>query len=127
MRTLLVADDNRLSRELARDILEGAGYRVVEASNGGEALARAVEASPDLVLLDLEMPVKDGFSVLAELRSDPRFTGTPVMAVTAKGMQPDRERIAAAGFDACLIKPIGTAELRQRVGELLDRSSKSEG
>jgi len=126
-RTLLVADDNRLSRELVRDVLEGAGYRVVEASNGEEALARAEEANPDLVLLDIEMPLKDGFSVLSEFRNNPRFAGLPVIAVTAKGMQPDRDRIAAAGFDACLIKPISAAELRKRVGQLLDRSLKGEG
>jgi CheY-like chemotaxis protein len=126
MRTLLVADDNRVSRELARDVLESAGYRIVEASNGEEALMRAAETSPDLVLLDLEMPLKDGYAVLAELKRDPRFARLPVMAVTANGMQPDRERIQAAGFDTFLIKPISTAALRKRVGELLDPSAKGE-
>lgn len=121
-RTLLVADDNRMSRELVCDVMQGAGYRVTEAANGAEALARVAETNPDVVLLDLEMPVKDGFSVLAELRNNPRFARLPVMAVTAKGMQPDRERIEAAGFDACLIKPIRPGELRRLVGELLDRS-----
>ena len=127
MRTLLVADDNRLSRELIRDVLEGAGCRVVEAANGEEALARVEDANPDLVLLDIEMPLMDGFSVLSEFRNNPRLAGLPVIAITAKGMQPDRERIAAAGFDDCLIKPISAAELRKRVGELLDRCRKGEG
>jgi CheY-like chemotaxis protein len=127
MRTLLVADDNRLSRELVRDVFESAHWRVVEAANGQEALDRLEAASPDLVLLDLEMPVKDGFAALVEIRKNPRFSGIPVMAVTAKAMQPDRERIVTAGFDACITKPIDVARLRERVYELLSSSRKGEG
>ena len=127
MRTLLVADDNRLSRELVRDVFESAHWRVVEAANGQEALDRLEAACPDLVLLDLEMPVKDGFAALVEIRKNPRFSGIPVMAVTAKAMQPDRERIVTAGFDACITKPIDVARLRERVYELLSSSRKGEG
>ncbi|MBZ5727475.1 MAG: response regulator [Acidobacteriia bacterium] len=119
MRTLLVADDNRLSRELIREVLESADCRVMEAANGQEALARLKETDLDLVLLDLEMPVKDGFAVLAAIRNNPRFSGLPVMAVTAKAMQTDRDRIVGAGFDAYIIKPINSAELRRQVNELL--------
>src|SRR5271157_2495563 len=125
MRTLLVADDNRLSRELLRDVFESADCRVVEAGNGQEVLERLETASPDLVLLDLEMPVKDGFAALAEIRKNPRFSCVPVMAVTAKAMLLDRDRIATAGFDACITKPIDVAKLRERVDELL-RSSRKE-
>ena len=127
MRTLLVADDNRLSRELVRDVFESPDCRVVEAGNGQEALDRLEAASPDLVLLDLEMPVKDGFAALVEIRKNPRFSGIPVMAVTAKAMQLDRERIVTAGFDACITKPIDVARLRERVYELLSSSRKGEG
>ncbi len=127
MRTLLVADDNRLSRELIRDVLESADCRVLEAANGREALERMEESNPDLVLLDLEMPVKDGFAVLGAIRGDPRFSGIPVVAVTAKAMQFDRDRIAGAGFDAYLIKPINNAELRRQVSELLGVPRPGEG
>jgi CheY-like chemotaxis protein len=126
MRTLLVADDNRLSRELVRDIFESADCRVIEAGNGQEALDRLEAASPDLVLLDLEMPVKDGFAALVEIRKNPRFSAIPVVAVTAKAMLLDRDRILAAGFDACLTKPIDVAKLRERVYELLRSSQKGE-
>ncbi len=124
MRTLLVADDNRLSRELVRDVFESADCRVVEAANGQEALERLEAASPDLVLLDLEMPVKDGFAALVEIRKNPRFSGIPVMAVTAKAMQLDRDRIATAGFDACITKPVDVAKLRELVDELLPHPEK---
>ena len=124
MRTLLVADDNRLSRELVRDVFEGADCRVVDAGNGQEVIDRLEAASPDLVLLDLEMPVKDGFTALAEIRNHPRFSDIPVIAVTAKAMLLDRDRILAAGFDAYVTKPIDIAKLRERVDELLRSSQK---
>jgi CheY-like chemotaxis protein len=126
MRTLLVADDNRLSRELVRDVFESARCRVVEAANGQEAIDRLEAASPDLVFLDLEMPVKDGFAALAEIRKNPRFSDIPVMAVTAKAMLLDRDRILAAGFDAYVTKPIDVAKLRKRVYELLRSPRKGE-
>jgi CheY-like chemotaxis protein len=126
MRTLLVADDNRLSRELVRDVFESARCRVVEAANGQEAIDRLEAVSPDLVFLDLEMPVKDGFAALAEIRKNPRFSDIPVMAVTAKAMVLDRDRILAAGFDAYVTKPIDVAQLRKRVYELLRSSRKGE-
>ena len=126
MRTIVVADDNRLSRDLVRDVFERADCRVVEAANGQEVIECLEAASPDLVLLDLEMPVKDGYAALVEIRKNPRFSGIPVMAVTAKAMQLDRDRILTAGFDACVTKPIDVAKLRKRVYELLRSSRKGE-
>jgi CheY-like chemotaxis protein len=123
VRTFLIADDNRLSRELVRDVLTSADSRVVEAANGQEVIDRLDAASPDLVLLDLEMPVKDGFTAMVEIRNHPRFADIPVIAVTAKAMLLDRDRILAAGFDAYVTKPIDIAKLRERVDALL-RSSR---
>ena len=124
MRTILVADDNRLSRELVRDVFARADCRVVEAANGQEAIDCLDAASPDLVLLDLEMPVKDGWAALVEIRHHPRFSDIPVLALTAKAMLLDRDRIRNAGFDAYITKPIDIAKLRERVDELL-RSSRN--
>ena len=126
MRTILVADDNRLSRELVRDVFTSADCRVVEAANGQEVIDSLEAASPDLVLLDLEMPGKGGFAALVEIRNHPRFSHVPVMAVTAKAMLLDHDRILAAGFDAYITKPIDIARLRERVDELLKSSLKGE-
>jgi CheY-like chemotaxis protein len=126
MRTLLVADDNRLSRELVRDIFASANCRVVEARDGQDAIDLFEAARPDLVLLDLEMPVKDGFAALIEIRNHPRFSRIPVIAMTAKAMLFDRDRIVAAGFDAYVTKPIDIAKLRERVHQLLSSSPKGE-
>jgi CheY-like chemotaxis protein len=124
MPTILVADDNRLSRELLRDVLAGTGWQVVMASDGQEVLERLEAILPDLVLLDLEMPAKDGFAVLGEMRGNPRLAAIPVAALTARAMQADRERIEAAGFDAYLTKPIKPHELRARVAQLLNLNRK---
>jgi two-component system cell cycle response regulator DivK len=124
MRTILIADDNRLSRELLRDVLDGAGHRVVEARDGGEALRLIEEQAPDLVLLDLEMPVKNGYAVLECIQAHPRFSKTPVVAVTAKAMRNDREKAVGAGFSAYLAKPVRAADLRRLVEQLLLPSGK---
>lgn len=119
MKKLLVADDKATSRELIRVALEGEDYQITEAADGIEALRCAREAVPDLVILDLHMPGVDGFGVLAELRRDDHFAGTPIMALTASAMQGDRERALAAGFDSYVSKPLPLPALRAEVKRLL--------
>lgn len=116
---ILIADDRASSRELLRTVLERSGYEVIEAGDGQEALARAREASPDLILLDLQMPKLDGYGVLAELRGDARFRHLPICALTASAMRGDREKILAAGFTDYLSKPAGPELLREAVARLL--------
>jgi CheY-like chemotaxis protein len=115
MKTILVADDSAVSRELVREALEEIGYRVVEAADGGEALAKALECAPDLALLDIRMPVLDGYATVRAMREDPRLAALPVLALTAFAMRGDEEKAASAGFDGYLTKPIGIAALRAAV------------
>ena len=98
--TILVADDNTFSRELIRELLEPSGHVVLEAINGADALPLICWCAPDLVFLDLQMPVQDGFGVIRELRKEDRFRKLPVVAVTASAIIGDRERAIAAGFDS---------------------------
>ena len=116
---ILIADDIEASRELIGTVLDSAGYEVIEASNGAEALEKAVQVLPDLILLDLQMPSLDGFRVIGELRLDARFLTTPVVALTASAMQGDREKALAAGFTAYIAKPVRIAGLRAEVARLL--------
>ncbi len=118
---ILIADDRASSRELLRLVLERAGYEVVEAENGQDVLDRACARTPDLILLDLQMPVLDGYQVLAALRSEPRFANLPVLALTASAMRGDREHILEAGFTDYLAKPAGPEILRETVARLLLR------
>jgi CheY-like chemotaxis protein len=119
VKRVLVADDDPVSRGLIRDALGSLAYEVVEASNGEEALLKMVEARPDLILLDIEMPLLDGYGVLQRMRDDPSISHLLVAALTAQALPADRERGLARGFAAYLTKPIGVAALRTEVEHLL--------
>ena len=119
MKTILVADDKATGRELVRTVLEKAGFKVIEASDGLEAVRSAKESQPDLIILDLHMPGLDGFGVIQELRRDLHFERTPIMALTASAMQGDRERAMSVGFTGYITKPIRLGALRGEVERLL--------
>jgi len=116
---ILVADDQPVGRELIRAVLESSGYEVVEAADGEEALAVALSRVPDLILLDVQMPLRDGLNVVAELRRDPRFASTPVIAVTATAMKGDMQKGMEAGFTDYLTKPVSIERLRQITSRFL--------
>ena len=119
MKTVLIADDKPTGRELVRTVLENTGYTVIEASDGHEAVRFAKESRPDLIILDLHMPGLDGFGVIQELRRDPQFAHTPIVALTASAMQGDRERALSIGFTGYITKPIRLSLLRDEVERLL--------
>ena len=110
---VLLAEDNRINQRLVLAILEKHGHTVVLASNGREAVACAHRGGLDVVLLDVQMPVMDGFQAIAAIRDAERGTGRhlPVIALTAHALAGDRERCLAAGMDDYLAKPIRAAEL----------------
>ena len=115
-KTILVCEDDSDLRELVRAAL-GSEYEFEEASDGGQALERARDHPPDLVVLDLMLPVKTGFEVLAALRSDPASRHTPVVVISAWS---DVEWAAlAAGATRFVPKPFDPVELKAIVDELL--------
>lgn len=104
--TVLIVDDNDTNRKLCRAILEQSGYRTREAANGREVL-RAVRARvPDLIFLDVQMPVMDGEETMKRLRADPATRSIPVVALTSYAMKGDRERFLGEGFSDYISKPI---------------------
>ena len=119
MSKILIAEDNATNRELFRELLEARGYTVVEACDGREALRMIDQAQPDILLLDIGMPVLDGFAVVRAIRENPRVAALPVLAVTAYAMQGDRERILSSGFDGYLSKPINAKSLAEELERLL--------
>jgi two-component system cell cycle response regulator DivK len=123
MKKILVAEDNPASSELIREVLSGRGYEIIEACDGRQALQKIEETEPDLVLLDIQLPILDGFAVLSQLRQNPRFANLCVVAVTANVMKEDREKGLRAGFDAYIGKPIDAAALRLQVEQLLLKGS----
>ena len=111
MKKILIAEDNPVNRELLHELLEARGYEVEEAENGQEALQMIAQSRPDALLLDLNMPVLDGFSTVRKIREDAAISSLPVLAVTAYAMRGDREKTLQAGFDGYLSKPINPAAL----------------
>jgi two-component system cell cycle response regulator DivK len=121
MTKILIAEDNATNRELFRELLEARGYTVVEACDGTEALQMMEQALPDILLLDIGMPVLDGFAVVRAIRESPRLAALPVLAVTAYAMQGDRERVLNSGFDGYLSKPINAKSLAEELERLLSK------
>jgi len=102
---ILVVDDDRLLRQMVRDLLEGTDFAVAEAVDGADGLAQAAACPPDLILLDLMMPGMDGYTVCQNLQAEPTTRGMPVIVLTASP-DPNLNRHAyAAGAVACLTKP----------------------
>ncbi|MCP3978536.1 MAG: response regulator transcription factor [bacterium] len=120
MRILVIEDDAPIRRGLC-DALRFAGYAVEECPTGDEALAMACAASPDLLLLDVVLPGKDGFEILRELRSS--HPQLPVIMLTARGAEEDRVRGLKLGADDYVVKPFSATELLARVEAVLRRSA----
>ena len=116
---ILIADDYEDNRELLRLMLERAGYSVRETRNGHEFLAAAQAELPDIALIDLSMPVLDGWATLDALRADERTRRVHCIAVTALAAEQDRQRALDAGFDAYLSKPYRSKDLLALVERLL--------
>ena len=120
-RTILLVDDHEDNRHALSIVLEREGYRVLEAENGREAVELAQKELPDLVVMDLAMPVMDGREALRQIRADTRTATIPVVLLTAMALSVDRERVVAEGFDGLLVKPCMPpfllAEVRRLVGE----------
>jgi len=123
--TILIAEDYDDNRELLRVLLASANYNVREARNGRECLELAKQHQPDLIMVDLSMPILDGWALLQELKTDALTATIPCVAVTAHG-EADRERALSAGFDGYIAKPFHSSELYRVVRELLTPAAQSE-
>ena len=119
---ILVVEDNEANRILMRQILKYSGYKVLEAADGAAGLAMAREHMPDLILLDLQMPVMGGFAVIRELRQTPELSKLKVIAVTSFAMKGDREKALEAGFDEYVTKPIDTRKFVELVKNIIPNS-----
>jgi two-component system cell cycle response regulator DivK len=104
--TILIIEDDDASRELVKYLLEVAGYPTLDAEDGRVGVRLALEARPDLILCDLQMPVMNGYEVARYLRDAPDWRRVPLIAVTAFSMPGDRESALLAGFDDHITKPI---------------------
>jgi DNA-binding response OmpR family regulator len=118
---VLVADDDEGLRQLMRMVLRRDGFEVIEAANGVEALARARDCDPTVILLDVMMPGMDGADVCRSLKSDTRFDNVPVIFVSAIDDIKQRNESQRLGADDCIRKPIGPRELVARVRGVMEQ------
>jgi CheY-like chemotaxis protein len=122
---ILVAEDDPTNQYVFRAILRSAGYEPVIVENGLQALERARVETPHLFLLDMMMPVMDGYETAWRIVQDPIFDGVPIVALTARAMQGDADRTLQAGCDDYLAKPIRRQEFLDKVASWLTKSQES--
>jgi two-component system cell cycle response regulator DivK len=112
---VLHVEDNHDNRLLVRRILQASGYEVLEAENAKTARSILQSKKPDLILMDINMPDEDGYTLTNELKSLPHLTGIPIVAITANVMKGDRERTFSAGCDGYIEKPIDVDRFIEQV------------
>ena len=123
-KTILVVEDTDSVINLIKDYLEYSGYHVVVAQNGLEGITTAKDIVPDLILMDVQMPVMDGLTASRKIRSEPELQDIPIIALTALAMPGDRERCLAAGMNEYYSKPIKMRDLRDAIQQLLKSKGK---
>jgi len=121
---ILLAEDNAANILTMKEYLESYGYEVEVAHNGLETIVKASERTPDIILMDIQMPVMNGLEAIQRLRADPRFRSVPIIALTALAMPGDRERCLQAGASEYLSKPVILKQLVNMIGSLLERSER---
>lgn len=123
--TILVIEDNEKNAYLVTFILEKYGYQVIQARDGESGIALACQHKPDLILLDIQLPGMDGYTVARELAKNAELRGIPIVAVTSYAMFGDRERILAAGCVGYIEKPIDPPKFMAEIEQFLPAAKKA--
>ena len=116
---ILVVEDEEDNRQILRDLFATAGYEMTEAVNGEEALAEVARQRPDLILMDIQLPVMDGYETTRRIRINPAWKSLPIIAVTSYALAGDKDKALAAGCDAYVTKPYSPRQLLATIREYL--------
>src|SRR6266446_1524533 len=108
---ILIVEDQEDLRAILRDFLRASGYDTVEAVDGGEGVAKAKSERPDLILMDIQLPVIDGYEATRQIKADPNLKATPIIAVSSYAMKGDEEKARASGCDHYVTKPHSPLQL----------------
>ena len=119
MAKILIIEDNEQNLYLETFILQKNGHEIIQARNGESGIALAAQTHPDLILLDIQLPGMDGYTVAEELRKNPRIVNIPIIAVTSYAMTGDRERILDAGCTSSIEKPINPDTFHMEILQFL--------
>lgn len=116
---ILMVEDTEDNRQIIRDLMEAVGYELLEAHDGAAGVAMAVEHKPDLILMDIQLPVMDGYETTRRIKADPGCSRIPIIAVTSHALSGDEAKTRAAGCDAYVAKPFSPRELLGKINALL--------
>jgi two-component system cell cycle response regulator DivK len=117
---ILVVEDHEDNRQILRDLLASAGYDMIEAGNGEEGVAAAAAERPDLILMDIQLPILDGYEATRRIKAEPHLKAIPIIVVTSYALSGDEEKARAAGCDAYVAKPYSPRQLLARIRDFLD-------
>ena len=112
---ILVVEDQEDNRQILRDLLGSTGYEMVEAENGEEALTEVAKQRPDLILMDIQLPVMDGYEATRRIKADPALRSIPIIAITSYALGEDEKRARAAGCDDFVAKPYSPRDLLAKI------------
>ncbi len=118
---ILIADDNENIREALTYLLEDEGYTLSVAKDGGEALRKVREVTPDILFLDIMMPEVNGYDVCRTIKNDPDLKKTYVIMLTAKGQGDERDRCKEIGADEYVVKPFSPMDILAKINDILDK------
>ncbi len=116
---ILIVEDTEDNRQILRDLFANQDYELVEATDGSAGVAMARSHKPDLILMDIQLPVIDGYEATRRIKADPETMNIPIIAVTSYALAGDEEKTRAAGCDAYVAKPFSPRQLLAKVRELL--------
>ena len=116
---ILLVEDQEDNMQILRDVLVSADFQIVEAENGEEALAAVAKRRPDLILMDIQLPIMDGYEATRRIKADPALRSIPIIAVTSYALGGDEERARAAGCDDFVAKPFSPRQLLAKVRQHL--------
>jgi len=118
-RRILIVEDTEDNRQIMRDLLSNAGYSLIEAQTGEEGVTMAKAHRPDLILMDIQLPVLDGYEATRRIKADTAVAGIPIIAVTSYALSGDEAKTRAAGCDGYIAKPFSPRQLLAKVREFL--------
>src|SRR3954451_25231718 len=122
---ILVVEDQEDNRQILRDLLDNANFEMVEAENGEEALVAVAKRRPDLILMDIQLPILDGYEVSRRIRADPALRSIPIIAVTSYALSGDEAKARQAGCDDYVTKPYSPRQLLAKVREYLAQADQA--
>ena len=117
---ILLVEDTEDNRQIVRDLMESVGYDLIEAEDGAAGVALAAEHRPDLILMDIQLPVMDGYEACRRIKADPDLRHIPIIGVTSYALSGDEARAKEAGCDAYVPKPFSPRQLLAKVNEFLE-------